>query len=170
MLCEIFWEKNAFKEADALLAAAPQDLADSVAMYLLRGQTLFHAQKYQEAKLHYQNFLENYGWNELVVKALAATHETLGELADARDRYGDIMAQCQSCRASVDPYVKLKYADMCFFSGLYTTEILELYLTLAREIPANAADCFKKISRIYSARGNETEAKRYRLIAEKFEP
>lgn len=169
MLCEIFWEQNTFEKADQLLSSVPQELAESVAMYLLRGETLYHAEKYAEAKLYYQKFLKEYEWNEPIAKALAKTHEALGEMANARNIYRQIMDQCRSCRARIDPFVKLKYADLCFSSGLYTTEVLELYLSLAQEMPVNAAEYYQKISRIYSAQGNETEARRFQLIAEKLE-
>ena len=79
------------------------------------------------------------------------------------------MDQCRSCHARVDPYLKQKYADLSFDSGLNTTEVLELYLSLAQEMPENAADYYQKISRIYSAQGNEVEAQRFRLISEKYE-
>ena len=167
MLCDIFWEHEAFEKAEALLSAAPPELAESVAMYLLRGETLYQARKYSEAKQYYHHFLNNYEWNEPIARALAKTHETLGEMANARNIYRQIMDQCQSCRTRIDPLVKLKYADLCFSSGLYTTEVLELYLSLAQEIPDNAVECYQKISQIYSAQGNETEAKRFELIAEK---
>ena len=79
------------------------------------------------------------------------------------------MNQCSSCHARLDPEIKQKFADLSFASGLNTTEVLELYLSLAREIPENAADCYRKISRIYAARGNEAESRRFELIAEKYE-
>jgi hypothetical protein len=50
---------------------------------------------------------------------------------------------------------------------MYTTEILELYLSLAQESPAHATGYFEKVSRIYTAQGNEKEARRFRAIAEK---
>ena len=169
MLCEIFWEHDAFEKAEALLSAAPPELAESVAMYLLRGETLYQARKYSEAKQHYHDFLNNYEWNEPIARALAKTHEALGEMANARNIYRQIMDQCQSCRTRIDPLIKLKYADLCFSSGLYTTEILELYLSLVQEIPLNAAEFYQKISQIYAAQGNETEARRFLVIAEKLD-
>lgn len=169
MLCEIFWEHDEFEKAGALLSAVPQELAESVAMYLLRGETLYQAGKHAEAKQYYHDFLNNYEWNELIARALAKTHEALGETANARNIYRQIMDQCQSCRTRIDPLVKLKYADLCFSSKLYTTEVLELYLSLAQEIPVNAAECYQKISQIYAAQGNETEARRFQLIAEKLD-
>ena len=91
----------------------------------------------------------------------------MNELANARNVYREIMDQCSSCHTRLDPYIKQRYADLCFDSGLYNTEILELYLSLAQENPANAGDYFEKVSRICSAQGNEGEARRFRAIAEK---
>jgi tetratricopeptide (TPR) repeat protein len=167
LLCEIFWENKEYDKAETLLASIPPELTESVAVYLLRGETLYHARKYPEAKLYYQDFLKNYEWNESVARVLAKTHEALGEMANARYIYREIMDQCRSCRARVDPYIKFKYADLCFSSGLYTSEILELYLSLVQEIPAHAAQFYQKISQIYSAQGNEAEAKRFQRFAEK---
>ena len=167
LLCEIFWETKAFDEADALLSSVPEELTESIAVYILKGETLFHAGNFIAAKEFYRNFLETYGWNELVARALAKTHEAMNELANARNVYRQIMDQCSSCNARLDPYIKQRYADLCFDSGMYNTEILELYLSLAQEIPANASDYFEKVSRIYTAQGNEGEARRFRAIAEK---
>jgi len=167
LLCEIFWEKKAFDQAEALLAAVPEELTESVAVYLLKGETHHHAGNFGGAKGFYRNFLATYGWNELVARALAKTHEAMNELANARNVYREIMDQCSSCHARLDPLIKQRYADLCFDSGMYNTEILELYLSLAQEIPTNAADYFEKASRICSAQGNAGEARRFRAIAEK---
>jgi TolA-binding protein len=140
-----------------------------VAGFLLRGETLFQAEKYGEAKAFYRDFLKNYEWNESIARALAKTHEALGEMANARNIYSEIMAQCRSCSTRVDPYIKQKFADLSFASGLNTTAVLELYLSLAREIPQNAAEYYQKISSIYSAKGNKEEARRFQQISEKYE-
>ena len=167
LLCEIFWTTKSFDQAEALLISLPQELAESLAGYLLRGETLYQAGKYLEAKTFYRDFLKTYGWNESVSRALARTHEALDEMANARNLYKEIMDQCRSCRARIDPNIKKKYADLNFASGLYSTEILELYLSLAQEDSQNAANYYQKISQIYSAQGNRQEARRFRLIAEK---
>ena len=166
-LCEIFWERKAFDQAEVLLASVPEELTESVAVYLLKGETHYHAGNFAGAKDVYQNFLATYGWNEHVARALAKTHEAMNELANARNVYREIMDQCSSCHTRLDPYIKQRYADLCFDSGLYNTEILELYLSLAQEIPAKAVEYFEKVSRIYSAQGNEGEARRFRAIVEK---
>ena len=133
----------------------------------MKGETRFHAGNFTTAKDFYRDFLETHGWNELVARALAKTHEAMNELANARNVYRQIMDQCSSCHARLDPFIKQRYADLCFDSGMYSSEILELYLSLAQEIPANASDYFEKVSRIYTAQGNDGEARRFRAIAEK---
>jgi TolA-binding protein len=167
LLCEIFWETKAFDQAETFLSSLPRELAESVAGYLMRGETLYQAKKYGEAKTFYRDFLKTYDWNEAIARALAETHEALGEMANARNIYREIMQQCHSCHARIDPYIKQKFADLSFASGLNTTEVLEIYLSLAREIPRNAAEYYQKISRIYSTQGNEAEARRFELISEK---
>jgi tetratricopeptide (TPR) repeat protein len=169
LLCEIFWETKTFDSAEELLNSLPSGLSESVAGYLLRGETLYQAERYGEAKSFYRNFLRTYEWNESIARALAKTHEALGEMANARNLYSEIMAQCQSCQARIDPYIKQKFADLSFASGLNTTAVLELYLSLAREVPQNAAEYYQKISKIYSAQGNREEAQRFQLISEKYE-
>jgi tetratricopeptide (TPR) repeat protein len=167
LLCEIFWETKAFDRAELLLAKLPSDLAESVAGYVLRGETLFHAGRYKEAKAFYRDFLKTYEWNETIARALAKTHEALNELANARNIYREIMDACHSCHSRIDPNIKQKYADLSFTSGLHTTEVLELYLSLVRDVPGNKADYYQKISRIYSAQDNPAEARRFALFAEK---
>jgi tetratricopeptide (TPR) repeat protein len=167
LLCEIFWETKAFDRAESLLAKLPPELAESVAGYVLRGETLFHAERYKEAKAFYRDFLKTYEWNETIARTLAKTHEALNEMANARNIYREIMDSCHSCHSRIDPYIKQKYADLSFASGLYTTEVLELYLSLVRDVPGNKADYYQKISRIYAAQDNATEARRFELFAEK---
>ncbi len=170
LLCEIFWEKGAFDRAEALLASVPRELTESVAVYLLKGETLLRGGNQAAAKAFYQKFLKTYGWNENIARALAKTHEALNELANARNLYQEIMIQCHSCHARIDPFIKQRYADLCFDSGMLKTEILELYLSLAQELPDNAADCYEKVSRIYAAQGNDQEARRFKAISEKMAP
>jgi hypothetical protein len=90
-------------------------------------------------------------------------------MANARNIYSEIMAQCHSCRARIDPFIKQKFADLSFASGLNTPAVLELYLSLAREVPQNAVEYYQKISRIYSAQGNLEEARRFQQISEEYE-
>jgi len=169
MLCELFWEEKEYDAVDRLLSAVPGELSESIAVYLLRGENLYQAQRFSEAKQYYQDFLKNFGWNEPVARCLAKTHEALNEMANARSTYREIMDQCQSCHARVDPVIKQRYADLCFSAGLFTTEILELYLSLAQQNPHQAAAFYSKISQIYASQGNDEEAARFELSAEKYQ-
>ena len=56
LLCEIYWEDGEFSQADTLLAGLPPLLTESVAVYLLKGETRFQAGDYAGAKRVYQNF------------------------------------------------------------------------------------------------------------------
>ena len=169
LLCEIYWETKTFDRAESLLADLPQELTESVAGYVLRGETLYHAGRFKEAKSFYREFLKTYDWNDNIARALAKTHEALNEMANARNIYREIMDQCRSCHSRIDPNIKQKYADLSFASGLNTTEVLETYLSLLKEIPEKKADFYRKISKIYTAQENHAEARRFEMFAEKAE-
>jgi tetratricopeptide (TPR) repeat protein len=165
LLCDIHWEEEDFDRADALLASLPEELVQSVAAVLLKGETLFRAGRLSEARDFYRRFLEVFGWKDPVARELAKAHAALQESAEARAVYREIMGRCHSCRDRVDPVIKHHYAELCFADGSCQTEILEMYLALAREIPENAALYFDRVSRIYTAQGNPTEAERFRSLA-----
>jgi len=166
VLCEVLWEMKAFDNAVDLLDSCPDELKDSVAYFLLRGETLFQAEKYSEAITFYQGFLKNYGWNESVAKALAQTFEVLGDFEEARKLYADILSQCSSCHTPIDPFIKRKFADLSFDSGQRSPSILEIYLSLAQEDSENSQFYYERVSRIYAALGNEEEARRFQAFAE----
>jgi tetratricopeptide (TPR) repeat protein len=165
LLCEIFWEIRAFNEAEALLAECPDELRQSVAYYLLRGETMFHAGKYSEATSLYRDLLKEYGWNEAIARALAKTFEISGEFENALDMYAKLIDQCRSCHARIDPFIKRKFADISFELGQYSTGVLEMYLSLAQEDPENTPLYYERVSQIYSSTGNEEEARRFELFA-----
>ena len=165
LLCEIHWEAEDFDRVDALLASLPEELAESVAVVLLKGETLMRAGRHADARDFYRQILEVYGWNDTVARELAKAHEAQNESAKARAIYREIIGRCDSCRARIDPVIKHRYAELCFADGMYTTEILEMYLALSREIPENAAHYFDRVSRIYAAQGNPNEAERFHSFA-----
>ena len=165
LLCEIYWELKDFPSIAALLASVPEELAGSLAVVLLKGETLHRAGNFLEARDFYNGILDAYDWNDTIAVELAKTHESLGETESARRIYKEIMDRCTSCHARINPMIKHKYAELCFEAGMVGTDILELYLSLAQEIPDNAAHYHDRISRIYSARGNTSEAERFRSIS-----
>jgi tetratricopeptide (TPR) repeat protein len=169
VLCEVYWEMGAFDQAEALLADCPDDLKNSLAYVLLRGETLSLAGSHPEAASLYRDFMEAYGWNEPLSIALAGTLETLGDLESARDLYAEIMDQCRSCHARIDPLIKRRFADISFDLGQHSSAILEMYLSLVQDDSENTTLYFQKISRIYASMGNEEEARRFRVFAQQAE-
>ena len=165
LLCEIYWDLEDYDSAHAILAAAPQDRIDTVSLDLLKGETLYCQGNYAEADALYSGILQEHGWNEAVARALARTSEATGDWEKARDLYREMMSSCGSCGAREDPYVKKKFADACFATGERTPSLVELYLSVARQMPEAAPACFEKASLLYKESGNETEAKRCKAIS-----
>jgi tetratricopeptide (TPR) repeat protein len=169
LLCEILWEMGEFDEIHKLLDACPAELGNTLPIQLLRGETLLKAGRYEDAESLYLDYLRSYDWDENIARSLARTYEALGENESACELYGEILGECRSCGARVDPFIKQRYADLCFASGNYSTRVLELYLSLVHEDPGNRTHYYRKISRIYSSLGHEEEAERYRAFADNSE-
>jgi hypothetical protein len=90
-------------------------------------------------------------------------------LDNARNIYKEIIGRCTRCQSRIDPEIKDKYAELSFSAGIHSTEILEMYLSLAREIPDETARYFDRISRIYMTQGNSYEADRFRTFSNRAE-
>lgn len=168
LLCDIYWDQKAFQKVDELLGSVPAELAESLAVVLLRGETLYRAGRLEAARTFYLGFLNTYGWNESVARELAKIHETLGETDRARALYKEVMSRCNSCQSRVDPNVKHKYAELSFAAGQHGSDLVELYLALVREIPDQAPEYFDRVSRIYAAQGNSAQARHFRALVERF--
>jgi tetratricopeptide (TPR) repeat protein len=165
-LCEIYWQNKQFDEAQKLLMNCPESLRNSPVIYLLTGETLFHAGQYHDAESHYRGYLDSRGPDEAISLALARTFEALGSKEKARKQYSEIINRCQGCGSRIDPHIKQKYADISLETGDHSTNILELYLGLVQEVPENRTDYYQKISMIYELNGNEDEARRFSAFAE----
>ncbi|MBN1831023.1 MAG: tetratricopeptide repeat protein [Deltaproteobacteria bacterium] len=161
LLCEAFWAMGSFDQAEKLLDDCPGELKESVAFFLLRGETLFQAERYGEAISLYRDFTTEYGWSNEIMKGLAKAYEASGNLKNAQGIYSSIMDQCTSCHSRVDLFVKRKFADISFDLGQRTTPMLEMYLSLAREDSPNVSFYYQRVSEIYSSQGNEVEARRF---------
>jgi len=169
VLCEALWETKAFDDAHDVIGSSPPELRDTLPMKLLEGETLYRAGRYEKAESFYDDCLTTDGWDETIARNLALACEALGKTAKANNLYGEIMSQCQQCRTRLDSVIKLRYADTAFELGKMTTQILELYLSLAQEVPEKRAQYFRKISKIYEAQGDEDESLRYLAFAERLE-
>ena len=165
LLCDIYWEHGETAQAEALLASLPPHLAQSRAVMHLKGETLYRAGQFDKARDFYRYFLETYGWDDGMAQELARAHEALHELSEARRLYREIMGRCSSCHARVDPQIKHNYAEISFAEGVKDPDLLEIYLSLVREIPTNAALYFDRVSEIYFAQGNTAEGERFHAFA-----
>jgi Tfp pilus assembly protein PilF len=169
-LCEIYWEQGEPALAEALLASLPPHLAQSRAVMLLKGETLYRSGRFGEARDYYRRSLEDYGWHDRTAQGLAQAHEALDDRAAARTVYRELLERGRGCPACADPWMTHKYAELSYAEGHRGSDLLELYLTLARDMPANCALYYDRISRIYAARGNPLEAERFRALARQARP
>jgi tetratricopeptide (TPR) repeat protein len=169
LLCDIYWSQQAYDRAMDLLDSLSPELADSMAAYLLKGETLLQASRHAEARSLFQHLMNTYGWQESVALGLARAHESLNQIPQARDIYGQMISQCTGCGSRVDPAIKRKYADLSLAAGEHSSKVLEYYLGLSQEDPANAAHYYRNISRIYATQGHEIEARRFQAIAEEMD-
>ncbi|MCP4691484.1 MAG: tetratricopeptide repeat protein [Desulfobacterales bacterium] len=166
MLCEIYWGAGEFDRAGDLLSALPPFIAETTPAFSLWGENLVRAGKLAEAEEYYRENLEEFGWDEFIAANLAGVYEEMNEPGRARELYERIMAECAGCGARVSTDTKRRYADICFEAGDDRMTLLETYLSLTREDPENAADYYRKVSRIYGRLGAEEESRRFRWIAD----
>lgn len=164
-LCEVFWEMEAFDRAEALLEACPEVLKNSLAYVLLRGESMSQAGNHYEAAAFYKAFMNENGPHDAILRALAGSYEALENLEEARGLYIQIMNQCRSCHTHVDPLVRRKFADISFDLNDRSTAVLESYFSLSQEDPSNRSFYFQRISEIYTAMGNQEEARRFQDFA-----
>ena len=165
LLCEAYWEMKEFGKAQELLQGCSQELGESPHILLLKGETLYRSGKFQEAETLFLGYLESSPWNEEIALSLARTCEALGEKEKAHNLYGRVMDECTGCGRQVAPFIKRRYSDLSLECGQFSARILELYLTLVQEDPENKGHYYQIITEIYSAQGNEKEARRYRSLA-----
>ncbi|MDO9514932.1 MAG: tetratricopeptide repeat protein [Syntrophales bacterium] len=164
-LCETLWADEQFDDARERILACPKEIAGMPPILHLKGESLGRSGRHQEAESFYRDLLESHGFDEHTAMSLAATYESLGKEEDALDLYSEIMRQCRGCGARINPFVKQRYADISLELGDHSAQILEIYLSLIDEDPAGRENHFRKVEQIYTAMGNEREARRYRLFA-----
>lgn len=167
LMCDIFWETQAFDEAQQLLADCPATLAESLSVKMLTGETFVRSKQFVQAADLYKELLGVHGWNPLVAQALAGTYEAQGRNEPARDLYGEIIGACKGCGSRVDPVVKQRYAETSFATGDFSTKILELFLELVQLDPVNRLAYYHRISHIYALQGNQHESRRFAAFAQR---
>jgi len=165
-LCEVLWAQDRFDEAGERLLSCPDTIADSPPILRLKGEALNRSGRHKEAESLYREMLRSHGRDEQTIVSLAVTCEALGNREEALDLYSEIMRQCRACNTRTNPFVRRKYADISLERGEQSAQILEIYLSLIEEDPAEREHHFRMVERIYAAMGNDREARRYRQFAE----
>jgi tetratricopeptide (TPR) repeat protein len=167
LFCDLLWDAQDFDAVDDLLARVPEDLVDTAAMVLLRGENFRRAGRLGDGIAYLEQVMQAFGWNNAVAQLLATVYTEAGNSEDARTLYGEIMEHCQSCHNRVDPMVKHNYAELCFSAGQRDIPLLELYLALVEEVPGQAGRYFQRVSAIYAKQGYKEEAQRFQALAER---
>lgn len=165
LLSELYWEKERFADAKSLLAAAPRELRKDFSMQMLLGETFFQAGDYAKALEIFQACQDLHGSNDVITRALAKTLEASGQTEQARDMYANLMNQCVSCGRNIDPFVKNRFAELCFQTGETSTKLLDLFFSLVQEDPGNRGVYYTRIGRVYEKRGEASHADRYLSLA-----
>ena len=165
ILCEALWASGDFREAENLLNNCSEEIADSVLIHLLKGETLFQEKRYDETENYYRELITARGRDELILRALAKTVEATGNPKAAKDIYAELMDSCKSCRRRPDFDLRLGFADTSFASGEYSDHLIDIYLNLVMEDPEHQSAYYKKISIIYAELGNLEESRRYKAFA-----
>ena len=169
VLCEIYWESEAYDLADTLLQSCPDTLKTSMPILLLMGETLFRSGKQSQAVSFYQKSIEYLGWDQQIAVALARIYEVMDRKKEALTAYQEIMTGCKSCHRRVDPFVRQRYAELKYEAGDISSELVETYFSLCRQNPENQRLYFGRISDIYKRQGYPAEAQRYLELARKVE-
>ncbi len=164
VLSETLWHLKEFDEAASLLQSCPRELADTVMINMLKGETELRAGRFKEAEKIYLQYIDSKGKDHTIMRALAKIYELMGKPETARNIYTELMNACTGCGSRADVHLKRGFADTSFKSGVHTTQILDVYLELLQEDPGNAFSYADKISRIYAFMGNDGEARRFKSL------
>ena len=165
LLCEIYWEQKAHDRVTALLSNTPDSIKKSKALLMLDGENLFQQKKYAAAESAFENYTALYGKDEIVLRALARTLEASGKVDVAKTLYAEILNTCLSCGNRADPFLKRRYAELCYQTGDTSSTLVDIYLGLVQEDPDNRGTYFKRVADILLKMGEADEAKRYETLA-----
>ncbi|MCP4118733.1 MAG: tetratricopeptide repeat protein [Desulfobacteraceae bacterium] len=165
ILCEALWGLDEFDLALEHLDACPDAITKSSEIEILRGETLIQSNEIEKAEALYHSVIKAGNRDVAIVRHLAGTCELLDKPQQANDLYTELMNRCTSCGTRPDPNLNLRYAETCMALGEPTDQILDIYLELATQDPANRSYYFTRVSEIYSKLGNETQAERFRQFA-----
>ncbi len=163
-LCDLYWVTEDYSSAVRLIDQAPSPFNETLPVKMLLGETCLQMKQYETAKDLFVSIENQFGENEMVSRSLARIYEATGDVETARDIYAKILNGCARCGVRQDPFIKQRYAELCFACGERSERLLNLYLSLVLEIPDNKENYYEWIYQLYEALGNPAEARRYRAL------
>jgi predicted Zn-dependent protease len=166
ILCDLYWVVEDYDAAIDLIENCPAPLNESLPIQMLSGETFYQMKRYGAARDLFAAMEKKSGDNEMVSRALARTCEAMGETETARDIYARILNGCARCGVRTDPFIKQRYAELCFDCGERSQQLLNLYLSIMQEDPDNNEAYYERIYQLYEALGDRTEAARYKNLIE----
>ncbi len=166
ILCDIYWEQKAYDLAVALLAACPASMQPLIQIQLLIGETLYLKGDYHAAIRFFSTWLNAHEYNEIMARSLAKTLEAAGETQKARDLYARIIQGCAACGSRTDPFIRRRYAELCYQTGDRSKKLLDLFLSLSQEDPDNKKEYYLRIQKLYEKMDDVREARRFQTMVE----
>ncbi len=165
ILGEALWSLEEFDQALDRFAACPASITQATDMEILRGETLVRSDRVKEAQALYQGLLKAGNRDDAILRHLAMVCERLGEHRTANDLYLELINHCSRCGARPDDALRLRLAETCITLGDISDKLLDIYLDLAAKDPENKGRYFHRVSQIYTALGEETQAERFKGFA-----
>ena len=163
-LCDIYWMTEDFDAAMNLIENCPAQIRDTFPIKMLLGETFYQMGQYSAAKDLFAALEKTAGENELVSRALARAWEAIGETETARDIYARILNGCARCGVRLDPFIRQRYAELCFACGERSERLLNLYLSIIQDDPDNKESHYERVYELYTALGEQAEAARYKRL------
>ncbi|MEZ4549974.1 MAG: hypothetical protein R2860_05040 [Desulfobacterales bacterium] len=75
-----------------------------------------------------------------------------------RDIYARILNGCARCGVRLDPFIRQRYAELCFACGERSERLLNLYLSIIQDDPDNKESHYERVYELYTALGEQAEA------------
>lgn len=165
ILGEALWSLEEFDQALDRFAACPESITQATDIEILRGETLVRSNRIKEARSLYQGLLKAGNRDDAILRHLAMVCERLGDHRMANELYLELINHCSRCGARPDDGLRLRFAETCITLENYSDKLLDIYLDLAGKDPENKGRYFQRVSQIYAALGEETQARRFKEFA-----
>jgi len=129
LFCEICWELKEYEKAHNHLQLVLNLLTENdnlqSSLLQLKSETFYREEKFAESEAVCRQYLDGIKWDETIGLSLAKTLEAIENFKEAKDIYGKIIKSCAGCGKMPDFYLLKKFADLSYYDGDRSTEILE---------------------------------------------